>query len=198
MDEWKYTLLNGAISSGGALLVGLFALYGVLRQAAKAQDSASQQSLALLEQVSRSAEATRDQTKWQLRRDSYAEMLSSCDQYEDTIDKLSWFLAGQFDESGSVVADFDESSHAEELSDSLSRVRAKTHTLRLEGPKSLDPQIKGYLQEAGTIYQMMHTWSSLLHDGQYSDHVDDWKFQQADLIEAREELFQAMYAVLHE
>ncbi|WP_367539905.1 hypothetical protein [Streptomyces globisporus] len=198
MDEWKYTLLNGAISTGGALLVGMFALYGVLRQAAKAQDSAAKQNLALLEQVDRSATATRDQAKWQLRRDSYAGMLNSCDQYESVVDRLGWFLSDQFDESGEVVADFDDSTYAEELSASLSRVRTQTHTLRLEGPKALDPQMREYLKEAGEMYEVLHSWSSLLHEGRYSDYVDDWKWQQADLIEARENLFQAMYAVLHE
>ncbi|MCX4528079.1 hypothetical protein OG982_20720 [Streptomyces sp. NBC_01551] len=196
MEEWKYTLLNGVISTGGAVLVGIFALYGMLRQAARAHEAASQQAVALLEQVAKSAEAARDQARWQLRRDSYAAMLAACDGYEDAIDEVGWFLADQYDDAGRVITNF-ESTKAEVATDAIGRIRAHVHTLRLEGPKELEPQIKEFLKMAGETYEMMRTWTSLLHDGQDSDFPDEWQYQQGALSEAREALFQAMYEVLH-
>lgn len=197
MEEWKFTLLNGAISTAGAVLVGLFALYGVLRQSAKAYDSSSKQTMALLQQVEKSAEATREQARWQLRRDTFAEMLITCERYEDAVDRCGCFLADQYDEHGEVISNFG-SDEAEAVTAALEEIRARVFILRLEGPDDLDPQIKNFLKAAGKMYETLHTWSSLLQEGRDSDYPDDWVIPRGDLIEAREGLFQAMYLVLHE
>lgn len=63
MSEWLYTLVNGVISTCGVVMVGLFALYGALRQASKAYDGANRQAVALLEQVEKTAKATREQAR---------------------------------------------------------------------------------------------------------------------------------------
>ncbi|MFF7811673.1 hypothetical protein ACFZCF_07110 [Streptomyces sp. NPDC007945] len=197
MEEWKFTLLNGAISTAGAVLVGLFALYGVLRQSAKAYDSASKQAVALLQQVEKSAEAAREQTKWQLRRDTFAEMLIACERYEDAVDRCGSFLSDQYDEQGRVISNF-SSEEAEAVTSALDSIRTRVFILRLEGPKELDPHIKEFLKAASGMYQTLHTWAGLLQEGRDSDYSDNWVFPQGDLIEAREQLFQAMYLVLHE
>ncbi|MER7493806.1 hypothetical protein ABT033_14495 [Streptomyces pharetrae] len=199
MEEWKYTLLNGAIATAGAILVGCLALYGVLKQARKAQEGAAQQALALLQQVDRSALATRDQARWELRRGTYAETLSSCHRYLRAARQAGDLLFDQYDEDGEIVGSFNDEDQGRAMGETLDLLMAQVNVLKLEGPSEvLEPTISRLADTAQRLYTTLYVWSGLVHEGQQSNYGGEYQELLHALEGARDELLEKMYLVLHQ
>ncbi|AJP02613.1 hypothetical protein TU94_15070 [Streptomyces cyaneogriseus subsp. noncyanogenus] len=199
MEEWKYTLINGAIATTGAVLVGCLALYGVLKQARKAQEGAAQQALALLQQVDRSALATRDQARWELRRGTYAETLTSCHRYLRAAREAGDLLFDQYDEDGEIIGSFNDEAQGRALGETFDLLLAQVNVLKLEGPsEALEPTISRLSDTAQLLYSTLYVWSGLVHDGRQSNYGSEYQGLLRALEETRDELLEKMYLVLHQ
>jgi hypothetical protein len=199
MAEWKYTLINGLAGTFGVVLVGVLALYGALKQATKSQEGANRQALALIEQVEKTSVATRDQVRWQLRRDTYADTLNCCEAFAATAVEVAEFLLGQLNEDGEVIGPYDDEAQGRALSDALDQLRSQINILRLEGPAdSLSVHISSVSSAANSLYRTFYSWTNAMHNGGYVDGLDEYQlFTMPAFKNAQEEMLEAMYSVLH-
>ncbi|MET9663585.1 hypothetical protein [Streptomyces sp. NPDC006510] len=182
MDEWKYTLLNGVISTVGALVVGALAFVAASRAASKGIDAAVTAAVT-------SNEGQQDLTLWKGRRDTYAALLSA----------VAAFIALIKTPEGSIRARTVEELEGP-LRAALADVEQHANLARLEGPRDeIEIPVRSvvaFARDAGDHYL---AWVHVLHD------LPAWPpanrelllVTQQRLVATQRQLVDALYAVLH-
>ncbi|MFI7097012.1 hypothetical protein [Streptomyces lydicus] len=183
MDEWKYTLLNGVISTVGALVVGALAFVAASRAASKGIDAAVTAAVT-------SNEGQQDLTRWKGRRDTYAALLSAVAAFAALVKTTS---------EGYIRARTVEELEGP-LRAALADVEQHANLARLEGPRDeIEIPVRsvvGFARDAGDHYL---SWVHVLHDLPAWPPVnrESLLVTHQRLVETQRQLVDALYAVLH-